>query len=71
MRLPVKSVQVVIETKKYPDTSILLNYYDDDYSQGYGQIKKAFKTLTKDDILQPYISEDEFRSSNDGDIVLL
>ena len=26
---------------------------------------KAFKTLTKDNILQPYISENEFRSSND------
>ena len=51
----------------YPDNSLLSNYDDDDYSQGYGQIKEAFKALTQDDILQPYISEDEFRSSNDGD----
>ena len=29
--------------------------------------KEAFKALTKDDILQPYISEDDFRSSNDVD----
>ena len=42
----------------------MLNYNDDDYSQGYNQIKEAFKALTKDDILQPYISDDDFRSSN-------
>ena len=44
-----------------------MNYNDDDYSQGYGQIKEAFKSLTKDDLLQPYISNSDFRSSNDVD----
>ena len=66
VRLPAKSTQVVIGTERYPDSGILLNYDDDDYSQGYGQIKEAFKALTKDDILKPYISEDDFRSSNEG-----
>ena len=66
VRLPVTSAQVVIGTERYPDSGILLNYDDDDYSQGYGQIKEAFKALTKDDILQPYITEDDFRSSNEG-----
>ena len=66
VRLPVISAQVAIGTQRYPDSAILLNYNDDDYSQGYGQIKEAFKALTKDDILQPYISEDDFRSSNEG-----
>ena len=66
IRLPVISAQVVIGTERYPDSAILLNYEDDDYSQGYGQIKEAFRALTKDDILQPYISEDDFRSSNEG-----
>ena len=61
----VTSAQCIIRTEKYPDSGILLNYNDDDYSQGYGQIKEAFKALTRDDILQPYISEDDFRSSND------
>ena len=56
-------------TERYPDTAISLNYNDYDYSQGYGQKKEAFKALTKDDILQPYISEDDFRSSNDGDTI--
>ena len=66
VRLPVISAQVVIGTERYPDSGILLNYDDDDFSQGYGQIEEAFKSLTKDDTLQPYISEDDFRSSNEG-----
>ena len=66
IRLPVISAQAVIGTERYPDSGILLNYDDDDYSQGYGQIKEAFRALTKDDILKPYITEDDFRSCNEG-----
>ena len=65
-RLPVNSAQCVIGTERYPDSGILLNYDDDDYSQGYGQIKEAFKALTKDDMLKPYKTEDDVRSSNEG-----
>ena len=63
-RLPVVSAQSIIGTEKYRDAGIFLNYEDDDYSQGYHQIKEAFRALTKDDILQPYISEADFRRSN-------
>ena len=63
-RLPVVSAQCIIGTEKYPDAGILLNYDDDDYSQGYHQIKEAFRALTTDDILQPYISKADFRKSN-------
>ena len=63
-RLPVVSAQCIIGTEKYPDVGILLNYDDDDYSLGYHQIKEAFRALTKDDILQPCISEADFRGSN-------
>ena len=63
-RLPVVSAQCIIGTEKYPDAGILLNYDDDDYSQAYHHIKEAFRALTKDDILQPYISDDNFRTSN-------
>ena len=63
-RLPIVSAQYSIGTENYPDAGILLNYDDDDYSQGYHQIKEAFKALTKDDILQPCISDDNFRTSN-------
>ena len=62
-RLPVVSAQCFIGTEKYPDAALLLNF-DNDYSQGYHQLKEAFGTLTKDDILQPYISDDNFRTSN-------
>ena len=44
-----------------------MNFDDDDYNQGYGQIKEAFRALSKDDILQPYISDHDFRSSNNND----
>ena len=66
----VTSAQCIIGTEKSPDSGILLKFNDDDYSQGYGQIKEAFKALTKDNILQPYISEHDFRSSKEvNDIV--
>ena len=65
-RPPVTSAQCIIGTEKYPDSAISLNYNDDDYSQGYAQIKQAFKALTKDDVLQPYICENDFRSDNNG-----
>ena len=65
----VTSAQCIIGTEKYPDSGILLNYNDDDYSKGNGQIKEAFRALTKDNILQPYISEHDFRSSKDGNMI--
>ena len=45
----------------------MLSYNDDDCSQGYGQIKEAFRAVTKDDILKPYLSEHDSGSSSDGD----
>ena len=36
------------------------------FFRGFGQIKEVFRALTKDDILQPYISDHDFRSSNAG-----
>ena len=65
-RPPVTPAQCIIGSERYPDSAILLIYDNDDYSQGNGQIKEAFRALTKDDILKPYISEPDFRSSNDG-----
>ena len=65
-RTPVTSAHCIIGTEKYPDSGILLNYDDDDCNQGYGQIKEASRTLTKNDIIQPYISHHDFRSSNNN-----
>ena len=67
IRPPVTSAQGVIGTEKHPDSGILLNYDDVVYSQGYGQTEEAFRALTESDILQPYISENDFRSSNNDD----
>ena len=45
--------------KKQPDAGILLNYDDgDEYNQGYALFVEA---LTKDDIFQPYMSDNDFR----------
>ena len=41
-RMPVTSAQCIIGIENNPDSAILLNYDDDNYSQGYGQIKEAF-----------------------------
>ena len=64
---PVTDAQSGISTGKYPNSAILLNYNDDDYSQGYGQIEENFRALTKDYMLKPYISEHDFRSTNNSD----
>ena len=65
--MPVTSAQGIYGTEKLLDSAILIDYDDDDYSKGYGRIKEAFEALSKDNILQPYINEDDFRSPNDGD----
>ena len=62
--LPVASAQCILGRKKPPDAGILINYIEYDYSQSYGLIKEAFRALAKDDILQPCISDHDFRSSN-------
>ena len=46
-RMPVTSAQCNIGTERYPDSAIFLNYDDDYFSQGYGQIKEGFRALTK------------------------
>ena len=64
---PVTSAHCLIGREKYPDSAILLNYNDEDSNQGYGLIKRAFKDLTKNNILEPYITDNDFRSCNDVD----
>ena len=66
-RPPVTSTQCLIGYERDPDKSTLLNYDDDYYSQGYGLTKEVFRAPTKDDILQPYKSHNDFRSSNYDD----
>ena len=42
--------------------------YDDAYYfPGYGQIKEVFRAVTKDGILEPFISDQDFRLTNVND----
>ena len=68
-RPPVTSAQCIIASEKYPDNIKIINYDDDDYSQGYGQVKEALRALTKDDTLKPYKSDIDFRSINDDNYI--
>ena len=55
--------------RKKPDCANLLNYDNGDYSQGFGQIKEAFRALTKVDNLECYVSDHDFKSSNKGIVI--
>ena len=66
-RLPVTSSNSVIGTEKYPDSPILINYDDDFYSQGYVRNEEAFRALAKHDILNSFIADHDFRSTNVND----
>ena len=46
-RPAVTSAQCIIGTEKDPDSSIFIIDNDDDYNQGYGQIKEDFRALKK------------------------
>ena len=54
-RPPITSAQSIFGREKYPDWAILIGYDDDDFTQCCGQINNAFRALTKDNILNPYI----------------
>ena len=56
--------------KRYGSDTTLFNNDVELYSQGYDQIKVAFGALRKDDILQPYISDHDYRSTNVNDAEL-
>ena len=45
----------------------MFNYGEEHFSQGYAQIKEAFRALTEDDIPQPHLSAHNFRSANAKD----
>ena len=62
--MPVTGAQSLIGTEENPDAGILINYDDDEYIQGYSQIKEAFRARTKDYILQTYKLDHDFSLSN-------
>ena len=64
-RLLVTIAQCLISTEKYAVAGIILNYNEDELPQRHGQIKAAFRALTKNLNLPPYISDDDFGNCDD------
>ena len=52
-----------------PDSSINLNYDDDEYSWDNGQNKRVFISESKKDILKSLFAVDDFRYSNEANDV--
>ena len=59
-RPPITSTHFNIGSEKLPDSAILSNFEDDDYSPGCGRSKEAFRALTKNNRLNPFISDQFF-----------
>ena len=63
-RPSVVNAQCIISREKIPDAGLNCNYAIDNYSQAYGDIVPCFRHLAKDNILQPYITQKDFITSN-------
>ena len=63
-RPSVVNAQCNIGSEKYLDSEINCNYAFDKYSQAYGKTVSCFKHLAKDNILQPYVLQKDFITSN-------
>ena len=44
-----------------PETCINIKYEKDKISQAYGELVSCFRLLSKDTILQPYISQQDYK----------
>ena len=60
----VVDAQCIIGSEKFPDAGFICNYSIDKYSQAYGKIVSRFRPLAKDNIVQPYITQKDFKTSN-------
>ena len=63
-RTSVLNIQCIVASEKFPDAGKNCNYAIDKYSQAYGEIVSCFRRLAKDNILQPYITQKDFITSN-------
>ena len=63
-RPSVVNAQCKIGSKKFPDAGINCFYAIDKYSRAYGENLSCFIHLSKHKILQPYITEKDFVTSN-------
>ena len=58
------NVHCLVGSEKIPDAGINCNYVIDKFSQAYGEIVSCFRHLAKDNVLQPYIRQKGFITSN-------
>ena len=58
------NAQCIIGSEKILDAGINCNYAIDKQSQAYGKIVSCFRHLVNDNILQPYITQKDFVTSN-------
>ena len=63
-RPSVVNAQCINGNENIPDVAINCNYAIDKYSEAYGKIVPCFRHLGKDNILQPYIRQKDFITSN-------
>ena len=61
---PAMFAQYNIGTEINPDAGLNLYHAEDNYNQGKSQNVSCFKDLTKDDILQPHLSQKHFLTKN-------
>ena len=58
------NAQCSIGSEKFPDTGINCNIADVKNSQSHGEIVSCFRNLAKNNILQPYITQKDYVTSN-------
>ena len=54
-------VRIVLLEGRFFETGINTNYAHHEYAQAYGEVVSCFRHFSKTDILQPYISQHDFR----------
>ena len=52
----------ILET--YPDAGSTTEHDDDIYDQPHGEIVSCFKHFSEDFILEPFVSQDDFRTNS-------
>ena len=64
-RQSVVNAQPILGSEKYTDAGNNCGYAIAKHSPAYGKVVSCFRHLAKDDILQPFITQKDFVSSNE------
>ena len=58
------NAQCITGSEEIPDAGVNCNHAIDEYSHAYGEIVSCFRHSSKGNILQPYITQKDFITSN-------